>query len=319
MLITVFVSTLLLLPAVTLGDVVCGGVTCSNIQTCCADQEACCMKSSTSSLAAIVGVMFVVCLTATGLGICLYFKKRVHRDTAYTTDDIEGMFATSLYKEMKSKVEPTLSNQTVPSRNGSMRSRENMMTSRDNLSAETPGLICEDIPNINPGSQHTELAVMQSAASNYSIPGSVISRDHMMASRQASIGTVTSIDRATGTESVETQVTSAKRTVVTVNLNMKEKENIKLNIFMNKDRAEAVAEEVESNASFPRGLSAKLGRKKSAKRSSSSSGDQKVSAASITKKEPVKKMSSKSSGRPKTPVKQKVSGRASSAKKKKKT
>ena len=117
------------------------------------------------------------------------------------------------------------------------------------------------------------------------------------------------------------QVTSAKRTVVTVNLNMKEKENIKLNIFMNKDRAEAVAEEVESNASFPRGLSAKLGRKKSAKRSSSSSGDQKasVSKASITNKEPVKKMSSKSSGRPKTPVKQKVSGRASSAKKKKKT
>ena len=42
-------------------------------------QESCCMKSSTSSLAAIVGVMFVVCLTATGLGICLYFKKRVHR------------------------------------------------------------------------------------------------------------------------------------------------------------------------------------------------------------------------------------------------
>ena len=120
------------------------------------------------------------------------------------------------------------------------------------------------------------------------------------------------------------QVTSAKRTVVTVNLNMKEKENIKLNIFMNKDRAEAVAEEVESNASFPRGLSAKLGRKKSAKRSSSSSGDQKASAtsvskASITNKEPVKKVSSKSSGRPKTPVKQKVSGRASSAKKKKKT
>ena len=31
-----------------------------------------------------------------------------------------------------------------------------------------------------------------------------------------------------------TKVTSTKRTVVTVNLNMKEKENLKLNIFMNK-------------------------------------------------------------------------------------
>ena len=122
-------------------------------------------------------------------------------------------------------------------------------------------------------------------------------------------------------------MTSAKRTVVTVNLNMKEKENIKLNIFMNKDRAEGVAEEVESNASFPRGLTAKVARKKSAraKHSSYSSVDQKAvgsnksldQKASATKKDSVKRTNSKSPARGKPPVKEKVSGRGSVTRKKK--
>ena len=82
-------------------------------------------------------------------------------------------------------------------------------------------MICEDIPMITPGSQHTELAVMPSTVSNYSIPGSVgasrdgamvTSRDNMMTSRQSSLGTGTfnSLERVNTmdkmTESVETQV-----------------------------------------------------------------------------------------------------------------
>ena len=112
------------------------------------------------------------------------------------------------------------------------------------------------------------------------------------------------------------QVTSAKRTVVTVNLNMKEKENIKLNIFMNKDKEDVVKDEVESNASFPRGLTAKVARKKSAKRSSSSSGEQK---GGVGKKDSLRRSSSKSPGREKPPVKEQLSSRASSAKKKRKS
>lgn len=332
------VLVLLLFPIGVTSDVVCGNMVCSNLQKCCDDQVSCCVGSSTTSLGAAVAVIFVVCATATGLGICLYFKKRVHRDTSYTPEDIEGMFVTSLYKEMKSKVQPMPSDNTMMSRDTNMTPRDAMVTPR----AGTPGMICEDVPMIRPGSAHTELAVMPSTvSSSYSMPGSgmttpnnimMTSQNHMMmASRQSSMGTLNSVERVAMmdkmTESVETQVTSAKRTVVTVNLNMKEKENIKLNIFMNKDSAEAVEEEVESNASFPRGLTAKVARKKSAraKQSSSSSVDQKAAAsnksldrkASVTKKDSVKRTNSKSPARGKPPIKEKLSGRGSVAKKKK--
>ena len=122
---------------------------------------------------------------------------------------------TSLYKEMKRKVESIPSNKsaefTTMSRDCLMTSRENVMTSRGG----TPGLICEDIPTITPGRQHTEMAVMPSVMSNYSLPGSVMtsrdgvmtSRDNLMASRQNSVGTINTISTADKmTESVETQV-----------------------------------------------------------------------------------------------------------------
>ena len=126
---------------------------------------------------------------------------------------------------MKSKVEPVPSNQTIVSRNGVMTSRNDMMTSRENMMTSrggTPGMICEDIPMINPGIQHADLAVMPSAvASSYSVPGSMgtsrdsammMSRDNLMASRNNSIGTFNSLDRGPMmdkmTESVETQVTN---------------------------------------------------------------------------------------------------------------
>ena len=129
------------------------------------------------------------------------------------------MFVISLYKEMKSKVQPMPSDNTMISRDTTMTPRDTMVTPR----AGTPGLICEDVPMISPGSAHTELAVMPSTvSSSYSMPGSVMTSQNnvmmtsqnnmMMASRQSSIGTMNSVERVAMmdkmTESVETQVNS---------------------------------------------------------------------------------------------------------------
>ena len=249
------------------------------------------------TLATILGILLGVCITATGLGICLYFKRKVHQERSYSVKDIESMYARSLYKE----VVAVESMPTFPMGSASFDAVDD-----------------DGVPVIPAGLQHREFSAMPGYQSDTNTVGvgGVGSRDHGAGagdsgvgeelSRQTSFaGTINSADKMT--ESASTQVTSAKRTVVTVNLNMKEKENIKLNIFMNKDQVGEKAEgedEVREESSFPRGLTAKNSRKKSLeKKASTASG-----------KPPLKRIKSAESGkagRPKTPVKERLSTKSS--------
>ena len=79
------------LPLLASGDEVrCGDVTCSNLQHCCVENgsAACCSKSSTAAIGTVLLVIVVVCLVSAGVGICLYLKNKVHKDTLYTVDDL---------------------------------------------------------------------------------------------------------------------------------------------------------------------------------------------------------------------------------------
>lgn len=234
-------------------------------------------------------VLAGVCLTATGLGICLYFKKKVHRDTPYTVDDIEGMYVQSLYKN--------LTGTRIPgSRDSDVTKRRSDVISEPGF----PGLIEEDIPMINQEVVPTEHAqAMMTSPVQYGVTSSA---PRYVTPSLNSSDLVSYVSTGTKmTETAGTQVTSAKRTVVTVNLNMKEKENIKLNIFMNKDGLEASEIKEEEDGLPPRGLTTKRSTKRSGSSAANSSVDQK----------------NKQTNRPKTPVKERLSVKSSTGKKKK--
>lgn len=256
-----------LLP-VTIADIICEETTCASYQQCCTEngQTSCCAKSTTATLSIVAGVLFAIVLSATGVGICLYFKKRVHKDTPYTVQDIESMYARSLHKEASCRVLET--------------------ESLGPGSLCDPGALSPLPPVITPGLEASEMR-MPSLGSE----AAVSTEDKM-------------------TENCSTQVTSAKRTVVTVNLNMKEKENIKLNIFMNKDKEE---EEERKDATFPQGLSAKKAKKRAALKQSPSVGKGGASVGKGGASE------GKGGKRPKSPVKETKSSESKSSVKRKKS
>ena len=286
------------------------------------------------TLATIVGVLLIVCVTATGLGICLYFKRKVHQNTAYTVKDIEGMYAKSLYREVACKVE------SLPSSYSRMgvSSMPSLPLGAGGDNSNFDGVTNDDIPIIPASLQHKDYSGMMLPGGyqpggyqpggyqpgNYNVVGGDemssrmvgssmggVSRPGSAVSRQDSgVSSTAPTEQQKMTESASTQVTSAKRTVVTVNLNMKEKENIKLNIFMNKDQLNTEQkegeEEVKEEKSFPRGLTAKVSRKKSLERKSS--------AAAAAGKPPIKRnksAESQRSPRPKSPVKERLSKKSS--------
>jgi len=181
-------------------------ITCPANQQCCGDS--CCNKSP--PVAGIFVALVAVCMVMTIVGICLYLKNKVHKDTVYTVDDLESLHSRQLKKQVSFGDATEL--------------------------CATPALNEDGLPMI---------------------PGTPIFNE---CGELADLPVEEAVDVATDTAS--TQVTSAKRTVVTVNLNMKEKENIKLNIFMNKDNTADV--EPPQEESFPRGLTAKESAKKKA-------------------------------------------------------
>lgn len=91
------VVTLLFLVEAVRSDVKCGNIMCSNLQYCCGESS-CCVKSSSAAIGVVIAVVFAVCLVATGVGICLFLKNKVHKDNLYTVDDLESMYARSLKK-----------------------------------------------------------------------------------------------------------------------------------------------------------------------------------------------------------------------------
>jgi len=80
--------------------VTCGAepsiITCPANQQCCGDS--CCNKSP--PVAGIFVALVAVCLVMTIVGICLYLKNKVHKDTVYTVDDIESLHSRQLKKQV---------------------------------------------------------------------------------------------------------------------------------------------------------------------------------------------------------------------------
>jgi len=71
-------------------------ITCPANQQCCGDS--CCNKSP--PVAGIFVALVAVCMVMTIVGICLYLKNKVHKDTVYTVDDIESLHSRQLKKQV---------------------------------------------------------------------------------------------------------------------------------------------------------------------------------------------------------------------------
>lgn len=80
--------------------VTCGAkpllITCPANQQCCGDS--CCNKSP--PVAGIFVALVGVCFVMTIVGICLYLKNKVHKDTVYSVDDIESLHSRNLKKQV---------------------------------------------------------------------------------------------------------------------------------------------------------------------------------------------------------------------------
>eukprot|EP00116_Pleurobrachia_bachei_P011044 sb/3471306/ len=93
----VLLPALLLLCSAEDGSI-CNDYECPTLQKCC--DEGCCIRRSTTVILSIAISMVALSFVAGFVGICLYLKNKVHKDSPYTVDDLESMYSRSLKKSV---------------------------------------------------------------------------------------------------------------------------------------------------------------------------------------------------------------------------